>query len=142
MLRWYELRWRIERFFHAPKTGTRIEDRHLDQAADPEKCLAFDAITAFRVRDLSELARGRPACRRGGYQGTQCPGLPSWLQGPRAAIGGPAGFHPTKRQPLPGTQKLREGVKYLSHAVTGIRAMQERDRREQKGEDAESSVTG
>ena len=60
VLRWYELRWRIERFFHALKVGTRIEDRRLDEADDLRKCLAFDAITAFRVRDLSILAREKP----------------------------------------------------------------------------------
>ena len=60
VLRWYELRWRIERFFHALKVGTRIEDRRLDEADDLRKCLAFDAITAFRVWELSLLARERP----------------------------------------------------------------------------------
>ena len=60
VLRWYELRWRIERFFHALKAGTRIGDRRLDEADDLRKCLAFDAITAFRVWDLSILARERP----------------------------------------------------------------------------------
>ena len=60
VLRWYELRWSIERFFHALKVGTRIEDRRLDEADDLRKCLAFDAITAFRVWDLSLLARERP----------------------------------------------------------------------------------
>ncbi len=39
--------------------------------------------------------------------------------------GGRAGFHSSKRQPLPGTQKLWEGVKFLSHAVIAIQAMQE-----------------
>ncbi|MCY4318441.1 MAG: hypothetical protein OXE76_04460, partial [Alphaproteobacteria bacterium] len=58
VLRWYELR--IERFFHALKVGTRIEDRRLDEANDLKKCLAFDMITAFRVWDLSLLARERP----------------------------------------------------------------------------------
>ena len=48
---WCEPRWRIERFFHALKVGTRIEDRDLDEADDLHKCLAFDAITAFRVRN-------------------------------------------------------------------------------------------
>ena len=52
-LGWYELRWRIERFFHALKVGTRIGDRRLDEADGLKTCLAFDAITAFRVRDLS-----------------------------------------------------------------------------------------
>ncbi len=59
-LRRYALRWRIERFFHALKVGTRIKDRRLDAAGDLKKCLAFDAITAFRVRDLTRLARERP----------------------------------------------------------------------------------
>ena len=66
VLHWYELRWRIERFFHALKQGTRIEDRHLDTADDLRKCFAFDAITAFRVWDLTHLARtrtGEPARR-------------------------------------------------------------------------------
>ena len=39
--------------------------------------------------------------------------------------GGLAGFHPSKRQPLPGTQKLWEGVKFLSNAVIAIQAMQQ-----------------
>ena len=46
-LRWYELR-------------RRIEDRRLDHDDDLGKCLAFDAITAFRVWDLAHLARERP----------------------------------------------------------------------------------
>ncbi len=55
---------------------------------------------------------------------------------------GLAGFHPSKRRPLPGTRKLREGVRFLSHAVIVMQAMQDRDRdgSETEGEDAESSV--
>ena len=49
--------------------------------------------------------------------------------------GGLAGFHPSKRRPLPGTQKLREGMKFLSHAVIGIRAMQEWGKMERRGEE-------
>ena len=54
--------------------------------------------------------------------------------------GGLAGFHPSKRQPLPGTQKLWEGVKFLSQAVFAIQAMQEWNRKKTKGEVPESSV--
>ncbi len=61
VVRYYELRWRIERFFHALKTGTRMEDRKLDRADVLRKCLAFDAITAFRVWGLALLAREKPA---------------------------------------------------------------------------------
>ncbi len=49
--------------------------------------------------------------------------------------GGLAGFHPSKRQPLPGTQKPWEGVKFLSHAVVGIKAKEEWDRKNRKGDE-------
>ena len=141
VLRWYELRWRIERFFHALKVGTRIEDRRLDEADDLRKCLAFDAITAFRVWDLSILARERPndpanrhvteddieaLCALASHYGFKVPrGPPEMtIAGFVVLTGGLAGFHPSKRQPLPGTQKLWEGVKFLSHAVIAIQAMQ------------------
>ncbi len=57
VLRWFELRWRIERYFDALKNGTRIKDRRLDYADDLKKCLAFDAITAFRVWGLARPAQ-------------------------------------------------------------------------------------
>ena len=59
-IRWYELRWTIELFFKALKTGTRIEDRRLDHADDLRKCLVFDAITACHVFDLERMARDKP----------------------------------------------------------------------------------
>ncbi len=46
--------------------------------------------------------------------------------------GGLAGFHPSKRQPLPGTQRLWEGVRFLSRAVIAIQAREERDRKTEK----------
>ena len=142
VLRWYELRWSIERFFHALKVGTRIEDRRLDEADDLRKCLAFDAITAFRVWDLSLLARERPddparihvteddiraLCALATHYGFKVPrGPPEMtIAGFVVLTGGLAGFHPSKRQPLPGTQKLWEGVRFLSNAVISIKAMQE-----------------
>ena len=157
VLRWYELRWRIERFFHALKVGTRIEDRRLDEADDLRKCLAFDAITAFRVWDLSLLARERPddpasrhvteddiraLCALASRYGFKVPrGPPDMtIAGFVVLTGGLAGFHPSKRQPLPGTQKLWEGVKFLSQAVFAIQAMQEWNRKKTKGEVPESSV--
>ena len=60
VLRWHQLRWRPGRFLHALKVGTRIGDRRLDHADGPPKCLALNAITAFRVRNLTFPARERP----------------------------------------------------------------------------------
>ena len=121
MLRWFELRWRIERFFHAWKVSTRIEDRRLDEADDLRRCLAFDAITAFRVRDRSLLARERPddpasrhvneddirsLCALASHHGFKVPRRPPdmTIAGFVVLTGGLTGFHPSKRQPLPGTQ--------------------------------------
>ncbi len=141
-LRWYELRWRIERFFHALKVGTRIEDRRLNDADDLRKCFAFDAVTAFRVWDLSLLARERPddpaglhvareditvLCALAARHGFKVPRAPPdmTVKGFVVLTGGLAGFHPSKRQPLPGTQKLWEGVRFLSQAVIAVRAVRD-----------------
>ncbi len=157
VLRWYELRWRIERFLHALRQGTRMEDRRLDAADDLRKCLAFDAITAFRVWDLSLLARERPddpatmhvtlqdvpallaLARRHGFRAPRGP-PDLTIAGFAVTAAGLAGFHPSKRQPLPGTQKLWEGVKLLSYAVIAIQAMREWDGTRTEGKDTDLSV--
>ncbi len=56
----YKCRWSIETWFRTLKTGTRIKSRRFDAADDLRKCLAFDAVTACRVADLTQLARERP----------------------------------------------------------------------------------
>ncbi len=50
------------------------------------------------------------------------------------------GFHPSKRQPLPGTQKLWEGVRFLSGAVTAIQAMRDWEGNGTEGKNTELSV--
>ena len=59
-VQFYERRCSIERFFHALKVGSRLQDRRFDQAQDLAKCLAFDAITTFRVWEVSRLAHEHP----------------------------------------------------------------------------------
>lgn len=139
VLRWYELRWQIKRFFHALKVGTRVEDRRLDLADDLRKCLAFDAITAFRVWDLTWLARTRPHEPASAYvepdeievlfalsarlnikipRGPPDPDI-------RTFVILTAGLHPSRRQPMPGTQKLWRGMSLLSGAVLGYQAMRD-----------------
>ena len=55
-----EVRWGIEEYFRVLKTGTRIEDRRLLDADALVKCLAFDAVTAWRVFSLDRYARDEP----------------------------------------------------------------------------------
>ncbi len=147
-LRRYELRWRIEEYFRALKTGTRIKDRRLDAADDLRRCLAFDAITAFRVWDLQLLARESPdspadrhvSPESGGavvihaaYErviGQRAPPEPDMSVARYVTlVAGLAGFRPTKRQPLPGTQKLWQGLRILNVAETHARAIRARTER-------------
>ena len=60
ILKWYRCRWVIEEFFRVLKTGTRIERRMFDAADDLDKCLVFDAVTAWRVFALERAARDTP----------------------------------------------------------------------------------
>ena len=48
----YESRWGIEEYFRVVKSGMRIQDRRLSRGAGLAKCLAFDAIEAWRVFQL------------------------------------------------------------------------------------------
>ncbi len=157
VLRWYGPRWRIERFLHALRQGTRMEGRRPAAADGPPRRLASGAITAFRVRDLPLLARERPdgpatmhvtlqdvpalpaLARRHGFRAPRGPpGMT--IAGFAVTAAGLAGFHPSKRQPLPGTRKLREGVKLLSHPVIAIQAMREWDGTRTEGKDTDLSV--
>ena len=49
-----------------------------------------------------------------------------------------AGFHPSKRQPMPGTTKLWQGMTFLSGAVLGYQAM--RDRRQNRWENGDGDA--
>ena len=60
IVHWYRRRCVIEEFFRVLKSGTRIEERRFDEVEDLLKCLAFDAITAWRVFDLQRMARDEP----------------------------------------------------------------------------------
>ena len=112
-----------------------LQDRRFDQAQDLAKCLAFDAITAFRVWELSRLAHEHPkepACEHESRMVLTVLCLVArWRhlkvpRGPPEAmtmtdyvvlVASLAGFHPSKRQPLPGTQKLWKGVLLLNNSI-------------------------
>ena len=145
-IRWHVLRWTIELFFKALKTGTRIEDRRLDHADDLRKCLVFDAITAFHVFDLERMARDKPdtpagevvtqdefdvlyALRKaqGGARARAPPGHRPDIRTFVIDLAGIVGFHPRRQQPLPGTQKVWQGYVRLKWATLGHLAMKGTD---------------
>jgi hypothetical protein len=57
---WYSLRWLIEEYHQALKTGCAIEQRQLTSAHGLQNLLAFLAIVAVRLLQLRTLARSQP----------------------------------------------------------------------------------
>ncbi len=123
---WYEARWGIEEYFRVLKSGTRIEDRRLHEADALVKCLAFDAITAWRVFNLDRYARDAPDTPADDVlSGDERqviglvvraerllppaergrpfpPDIRSWV----VLLARMAGWRPSKRRPLPGNEVL------------------------------------
>ncbi|MCY4431026.1 MAG: IS4 family transposase [Rhodospirillales bacterium] len=148
VLDWYRRRWTIETWFRTLKTGIRIKDRRLDSADDLRKCLAFDAVTAVHVADLTVLARERPETpatevfpeedidllhtmleSQGHRDVVRMPGgrAPD-IRAIVIDLGRLVGSHPTPRQPLPGTKKVWQGLERMSWAVQVRDALGEKRR--------------
>ncbi len=137
VLDWYRKRWTIETWFKTLKSGTRITDRRLDAADDLRKCLAFDAVTACHVADITMRARERPetpateVCperdihllhtllEAQGHRGVERMerGEITTIQSFVIDLGRLVGTHPTKRQPLPGVKKVWQGLERLNWAI-------------------------
>ena len=145
---WYEARWGIKEYFRTLKTGCEVEKRQFDDAEDLLKCLAFDAITSWRVFDLQRVAKHEPdrlaseiidkdeilmqqaltyhEANKHKPNPPPPPPLPLDLTIRQYVVelAGIAGFRPTKRQPMPGTKKIWQATKKLSIAMIGCEAMQ------------------
>ena len=142
IIEWYEKRRRIEEYFSALKTGTRITDRPWQAADDLRRCVAFDAVTACTVMSLERLARSDPETpaetgvhpdeiellavhsaksKHRGKRGppTARPTIREFVINATRL----AGFRPTNRRPTPGTRKLWEGYTIRSYFVENYRAL-------------------
>lgn len=137
VLDWYRTRWTIETWFKTLKSGTRIKDRRLNAADDLRKCLAFDAVTACHVADITMRARERPEtpatdiCPEKdvrllltllAFQGhreifNMTAGMPPDIRTFVIDLGRRVGAHPTKRQPLPGVKKVWQGLERLNWGI-------------------------
>ena len=128
----YEARWTIEEYFRTLKQCTRIEDRRLDEADDLRKCLAFDAVIAWRTFDIQKAAKAEPerpaldffdvdeltalysVMKGRGFGKVRGPPFDTLnIRDAAIDVGRSVGFIPSKRQPLPGTRKIRQGMKFL-----------------------------
>jgi len=59
-LDWYTKRWGIEVYHKTLKSGCKVEERQLGDAASIEACLAIDMVVAWRVYHLAKLGRETP----------------------------------------------------------------------------------
>ena len=59
-MRWYALRWLVERYHYVLKSGCRIERLQLETAARLERALATYAVVAWRLLWLTYEARRHP----------------------------------------------------------------------------------
>jgi hypothetical protein len=59
-VRWYRLRWLIERYHFVLKSGCRLEDLQLETAARLERALATYCVVAWRLLWLTYQARETP----------------------------------------------------------------------------------
>jgi hypothetical protein len=59
-VKWYTSRWLIERFHYVLKSGTKIEELQLKDAASLQKAIAVYSMAAFRVMQLVYESRHHP----------------------------------------------------------------------------------
>ena len=140
---WYERRWGIEEFFRTLKTGSEPHRRQFDRAEDLVKCMALDAITAWRVLDLQRMAKYEPGRRASeviealeiqalrlllhqiNKRHTIRPPPDLTILEYLVDVGRLAGFSPSKRQPVPGTKKIWQGTEQLMGGLKMLETMKE-----------------
>ena len=141
----YESRWGIEEYFRVVKSGMRIQDRRLRTGAGLAKCLAFDAIEAWRVFQLDRYARDAPdtpasevlpaqeryvidtLSSRGRLLPPRQRGRPppGDIQSYVVRLARTVGFIPSKRRPLPGNEILWRAWLDLQRSVRMLQAAAE-----------------
>ena len=130
----YTRRWGIEVYHRVLKSGCRIEDRQLNNAASLERCLAIDLVVAWRIFWLVKQGRETPnvpcdvfleedewkALYATVHNTAPAPTPPSLREAVRmiAALGG---FLGRKRDGEPGTITVWRGLERLDNIVIGYR---------------------
>lgn len=137
VLRYYELRWRIEEFHKVWKSGVGVERQRFQRAANLERMLAITAFVAVRLLQLREAmmatSDSSTTCCEAldedqwkvlwvTTEKTPPPRQPpdaSWAFFALARLGG---FTDTKRTGRPGWTTIWEGWFRLQERVEGYRA--------------------
>jgi hypothetical protein len=126
-VQWYTIRWLIELFHKVLKSGCKTEDRQLQTAEKLIKCLAIDAIIAWRILLLTRLGREVPnlpcsvvfeeyewkALYRFVHQTTQLPDKEPTLQETIRMVAKLGGFLGRKGDGEPGSMTIWRGMTRL-----------------------------
>lgn len=138
IVRYYELRWRIEEFHKAWKTGAGAERQRMQSAANLQRMLVLTAFVAVRLLQLREhaLAQPGPQAPEGCEtvldteqwqvlwqidQRSPPPASPPSARWACLAIAKLGGFTDTKRTGRPGWSTLWDGWLRLQDRIEGFR---------------------
>jgi hypothetical protein len=127
-VRWYSYRWLIERYHFVLKSGCRLEDLQLAEAARLERALATYCIVAWRLLWLTYEARQNPdtpcdrVLERSEWQALYCrihktsrpPATPPTLRQAVRWIAQLGGFLGRKADGEPGVQTIWLGLRRLA----------------------------
>ena len=133
ILRWYTLRWRIERFHYTLKSGCRIEELQLRTFERQERALALYSVIAWRLQYITYLARTHPTLPASSclssveidvlnasfHRKPQDQDTPLDLRTAVRWIGQLGGFLARRRDGEPGVKVLWRGLASLHQRVVG-----------------------
>lgn len=126
-VRWYTLRWLVERYHYVLKSGCRIEQLQLETADRLERALATYSIVAWRLLWLTYHAREHPdapctvalsqtewqALYATHHRTTTLPAVPPGLSEAVRWIAQRGGFLGRRRDGAPGVQTIWRGLQRL-----------------------------
>ncbi len=132
-VRWYALRWLVERYHYVLKSGCRVERLQLETAGRLERALATYAVVAWRLLWLTYEARRHPeaSCEavlpreqwqvlhRVVHKTDMVPASPPGLREAVRQIARLGGFLARKGDGEPGVKAIWRGLRRLEDFVTG-----------------------
>lgn len=135
VVRWYGLRWLVERFHFVLKSGCRIERLQIQERRELERVLALHWLVAWRVMWVTLLARERPEAPAEEVLTPEAVKVLSIaIRTPVATardvthgLAKLAGAEDWRNAPEPGLQRIWTGLRNLDNMSEFYQALQEQD---------------